>query len=258
MKHVFKKAVVSAAVLASLGVIGTANADVVDSPKFKILPIVVVWGGDGSGATEVGDFLISTGAATDIDLVNGDVTPLITGTLNTFAPTGTAGVTVDGNDLDSNSDGTLDASDALTSPLTAGSTVAQTGANSLTSSFFVASNTAFKINATSAPVGTTTAADLALISHTMGVDADDTGSTFSYGSSATANVTEPYPGGTLAALTTGADVIQVGKTATASGNIAAQSVRITNTYSVGGVSAGGLEVDPADLEATVTYVVSAI
>ena len=249
MKYVFKKAVLSAAVLASLGAVTTANADVKDNPKFEILPIIVVWGGNGAGTgTQVGDFLIGTAS---VDLINSaDVTPLITGTLDTFAPAGLAGITVDNVAADANSDGVLDMT-ALAS-----STVRQTGATALQSSFYVASNIPFKVNAVAAPVSGT---DLSLINHAMNVDAGDATSAVDYGSSATANVTEPYAGTTLADISTSTDVLAVGKTATASGTIAEQSVRITNTYSVGGASStGGLEIDPGSLEAEVTYVVSAI
>jgi hypothetical protein len=256
VKHVFKKAILSSAVVATMAAMATANAAVVDKPSFKVLPVVVVWGGDGAGATQVADFIVGAGAAS-ADLISGNVTPVVTGSLTAFAPdadgelslTDASGNAITGTDVNSN--GILDAGDSLAA-FSADAT-AKFGSGTLTSSFYVASNTAFNITASVAN-GT---GDLAMVGHQVGIAySGNDGLAFGGSSKSSLGNASTYTGGNLGSLngTTILDITE--STANAPGSIADQSVRIDNTYTLA-TSAGGLEMSPSDvISADVTYTVA--
>ncbi|MDO6460100.1 hypothetical protein Q4485_05295 [Granulosicoccaceae sp. 1_MG-2023] len=254
MKHVFQKAALSAAVLATLGAVTTANAAVVDQPSFKVLPVVVVWGGDGAGNAQVADFLVGSGTN---DLITADVTPVMTGSLSAFAPTadGEVSVTENGDLLaytDVNNSGVLDAGDSMTA--FAPTATISAGGSVLESSFYVASNTGFSINA----AVTNPSGDLSKVTHSIDVtqSGEDDGQTFGSAAKPTSELgLTNYGGSTLDALS-GTVLTVANATADAAGTIAEQSIRIDNTYALD-TSAGGLEKDPStDIVADVTYTIA--
>jgi hypothetical protein len=143
----------------------TAYASVIDRPFFQVLGVVVVWGADGfddgSGtqAPIVSDFVVGLGAAGGTDLIAGDVTTVLTGSLT---PIGANGNGVDAASFDPvtgqvnggvfTDDGTvtglLDVGDSLSAfEIDQDTDVDAVGNTSHASSFYVASNTDFEIRA---------------------------------------------------------------------------------------------------------------
>jgi len=142
----------------------TAYASVIDRPFFQVLGVVVVWGADGfddaSGtqAPIVSDFVVGLGAAGGTDLIAGDVTTVLTGSLT---PIGAAGNGIDaasfdpitgqvngGVFTDAGTAGLLDVGDSLTAfEIDQDTDVDAVGSTSHASSFYVASNTDFEIRA---------------------------------------------------------------------------------------------------------------
>jgi len=145
----------------------TSYASVIDRPFFQVLGVVVVWGADGfddaSGtqAPIVSDFVVGLGAAGGTDLIAGDVTTVLTGSLT---PIGAAGNGVDASTFDpitgqvtggvfddstGSVSGLLDVGDSLSAfEIDENTDVDGVGSTSHASSFFVASNTDFEIRAT--------------------------------------------------------------------------------------------------------------
>lgn len=252
-----KKAALATAITASLGAGSVANASVIDNPVFQILGAVVVWGGDGAGGAMASDFIIDNGTGGQ-DLIGGgtNVTPVMTGSLDSFSPTGL--ISTGGFIQDADNDGVIDslAEFAVTgTPGAPGLDVDGSAAQS--SSFYVASNTVFNITATV----TGDAASLNAISRDMAVtESGDDG--IAYG----ANARMPYDTaaesahilneGALSLLSGGADVFLGSQsTAEAAGSIAEQSVRFTNTYSLA-ADAADFSTGPATYAAEVTYTIA--
>lgn len=158
------------ATLAILSAAFSAAASPVDTPHFRVLGTVVVWGADAaSGVPVVSDMILNTGsggtAATsgDIDLINGDVHTVVTGTLMPtkdainaagtmpFVVTGTA----QGNILtDSTGDGILNGADAFSAFRILPGSDTRVDATATRSSFYIASNTPFSIDARALPATT--------------------------------------------------------------------------------------------------------
>jgi len=155
----------------------TAYASVIDRPFFQVLGVVVVWGADGfddaSGtqAPIVSDFVVGLGTG-GTDLIAGDVTTVLTGSLTPISATGgdidaatfdpitgqvDVGAAVGGGVFnDANGDGLLDVGDSLTAfGIDANTDVDAVGNASHRSSFFVASNTPFEIRASRTQTATT-------------------------------------------------------------------------------------------------------
>ena len=148
------------AALASAPAVPAINDDV----HFKALGMVIVWGADGgSAAPVVSDFILDTGsgnsAATsgDTDLIAGDVNTVVTGSLirthdavhsvtgtMPFLINNTTGGTVD---TDTNADGILTDADAFTAFGLTGATNETVNTTRTRSSFYVASNVPFAIDA---------------------------------------------------------------------------------------------------------------
>jgi len=261
LKQNFKKAVLISAMAASFGLSTSSNASIIDTPVFQVLGAVIVWGGDNSGTNgSVRDFIIDT-AGGNVDLIAGNVIPVMTGTLNSYAPAvdGIAGLSVTNQTLtDANSNGVIDAGDSFSA-----FAPSETLGNSLDdqkSSFYVASNTAFTIKATAVNHVDSTGS-LADITRTMTVKQQSAnGDTVAFGSAsqlpntggAAAGITA---NGTLNALST-ETVVFTGdqRTANAAGTIAEQSVEFTNTYAL----ANGVDLTNGTglLAATVTYTIA--
>jgi len=151
-----KKLALAGGVVASL-MASTAYASVIDRPFFKVLGVVVVWGGTdfdqtGNATPLVSDFVLLTpsSGSEGADLIDGDVYSVITGDLDpvegvaSFDPT--TGETSGGTFTDNGTTGVLDAADTLTAfGIDGDSDVGAGLVNSHTSSFYVASNAKFDI-----------------------------------------------------------------------------------------------------------------
>ncbi|MEL6474145.1 MAG: hypothetical protein AAFQ21_08665 [Pseudomonadota bacterium] len=255
----------SAAVATAFAAGAPAQAKIVDNPHFKVLGIVIVWGGDSGGNAVVGDFIIdddTSGAAADTDLIAGDVNAVVTGALtpladsegSAFSKDGTPSVFLDGDD------GILDATDTLTA-LTVDDTIIGTQPE-YTSHFFVASNTAFNIDAET----TATTEDgftLADIGYELDVTVSGTQDTQAFGGAAQtpadANSFDSAPADLegMEVGGAGAQTVFAGaaRTASSAGTIAAQSVRFDATYTLGTDTVYGLHSGAGEVEATVEYTV---
>ena len=248
-----------------------ASASVVDSPFFKALGMVIVWSGNDAGVPVASDFVIDTGPGnTDTDLIAGDVEAVVTGSLVPLdapgsgvvgAPIRIRGITGGGRrDSDSNGDRQLDASDSFASFGLRGGTDTRMRRMELDSSFYVASNTRFFIDATASPVGSTTLADLQRVRGTMSVTRDGNdglafGSAAQYPHTGGPNGGRRMNGRRLSSLAGGFTVVRGNQpTAASRGSIADQSVRfdLTYRYNFGNVD---LSEGTVDIEAEVVYTV---
>ncbi len=266
----FRKLMLAGGALAAI-VGAPAQASIVDNPQFRVLGMVIVWGADASGtAPIVSDFVIDSAAgAGDADLIAADVNAVVTGTLTPTAAS-VGGVTniVDGTGaVLQSSTGILDATDTFTAfNLDAGTDIAVDGL-AQSSSFYVASNTAFAINAT-ASATTEDGFTLADVGYSLSVT--QTGNDgLAFGSAA------QLPGG---ASVTDADGREIGgvdtsitnlaamvgtvpvftgtqRTAGSVGSIAEQSVRFDATYTLGGANGYDLSQGAGEVEANVVYTV---
>lgn len=253
-------------------------ADVQDAVAFKVIGAVVVWSADNGGtAPTVADFIIDTGngasAATsgDRDLIAGDAYTVVTGTLVSTSDginsAGTIPYRLDGlaggsTVMDSNGDGISNAADSFTPiELTPGATARVDGTTSR-SSFYVASNTAFSIDARAQLAGTNNIVLLFVTAMEMQVTlSGDDG--LAFGSAAqyphtggpTGGVTN-YP--SLWSLLTGRNVFTGNRrTASGRGSLADQSVRFDLAYSIPSTNLSGydLSLGTFDFEVEVTYTV---
>ncbi len=244
-----------------------AQASIIDNPHFKVLGLVIVWGADASGtAPMVSDFVIDSDAtgSNDADLIASNVHTVVTGSL-TPTPTSLAGsspfsITDGTNEIfntDSSGDGFLDATDSFTAFSIDGSTDITTSDMIFNSSFYVASNTAFNIEA-QASVATSDNFVLSDVGYALGVTADGTGDATSFGSNA------QVPGTVVGGITTLDDLDNAApidvftgtqRTAASAGSIIDQSVRFDATYTLGGVTGYDLSMGAGEIEADVTYTV---
>jgi hypothetical protein len=265
-----KLLIASTAIAAST--LAPAQAAVVDNPHFKVLGLVIVWGADGFNGTGtapvVSDFVIDTGAGTtaatsgDADLIASDVYTVVTGSL---APTSDAVpdaaiFSVDGTSVDLNSDGVMDATDGFAAFALTGTTDVGVANAVSESSFYVASNTAFGIDAT-ATAATAVNFDLADVGVEMSVTQSGNDG-LAFGSAAQLPHSAGATGGvnpavaTLADLATTPDLFRGNRrTAATVGSIAAQSVRFDVTYTLGGTAGYDLSMGAGEIEANVTYTV---
>ncbi|MEL7482147.1 MAG: hypothetical protein AAGJ29_11360 [Pseudomonadota bacterium] len=253
-----------------------ANADVVDNPRFDIEGLVIVWGAnDQNNAPVVADFVIDDGAgAADTDLIADDAFTVVTGTLVAtrdavatsdtvrgipFVIEDTASGTIN---TDTNSDGFVAADDAFSPFGLLDPSDARVDATQTLTSFYVASNTPFAINAEArlASFG-----DLVLLSNitwdmAVTLSGDDG---VAFGSAAQF----PHSAGADGGVATFANLIPLafgqtvftGNQATAaqSGSIADQSVRFDISYAIGAGALTGydLSLGTFDFEIEVTYTV---
>ena len=263
----FRKILLAGAALAaSTAAVAPANASIIDRPHFKVLGVVIVWAADDSdGSIPIAtDFVIdddATGTAADTDLIAATGRTLVTGELTATADGVTANAL--GTVLDLN-DGTTDFETIDTDSPSAFNAFDVTGV-SLTgdaleynSSFFVASNTLFNIEAVATEETATGDFDLTDIGFSMDVDESGTvaDSGIAYGSAAQ-DPQGTFPAITnLNALTTAGNVYEGGRrTAASNGSIVAQSVRFDATYTLGSGAAYDLSQGAGEVEAEVTYTV---
>ena len=259
----FRKLMLAGGAIAAL-VGAPAQASIVDNPQFRVLGMVIVWGGNGTSTTTglVSDFIIDTASgAGDADLIAGEVNTVVTGSL-TPTTGSVAGATsfVDGsNNVLQSSSGVLDASSSFSAFDLTGDTNIEVSGLSETSSFYVASNTNFNIDATATAV-TEVGFTLADVGYSLSVTLNgDDGVSFGTnaqfpGGSATGGVDASI--NTLAAMN-GTTPVFVGtqRTAATPGSIADQSVRFDATYSLGGTSGYDLSQGAGEVAANVVYTV---
>ncbi|MEM1086865.1 MAG: hypothetical protein AAGH90_03985 [Pseudomonadota bacterium] len=255
----FRKSLLAGAVMvASTAAVSLpASASVVDRPHFKVLGLVIVWSGDGSGGAIANDFVIGT-----TDLIGGtnqDGTTVLTGSLDL-----TTDASVDASTVGDVLDLTVGAAspieiDETTTSLTAfdPSAATLTGeALTYESSFYVASNTAFNIDAIATQTTQSGDFEMSDVSYDLDVTETDTDGVLTFGGNA------QDPQGTfnavadLDALTTSTTVYEGGRrTAESSGSIVDQSVRFDATYSLNSETSYDLSQGAGELEAQVVYTV---
>lgn len=268
-------------VAAALLMTAPAHASIVDQPHFKVLGTVIVWGADAaSGAPIVSDFVIDTGsgatgaASGDADLIAGDVHTVVTGSLvNTHdavnAATGSMPYLIDGTssgtvNTDSNGDGILTDADSFSAFTLAGGSNERVNTTRTRSSFYVASNVPFAIDAQAqSPVGFNGGVVLAVTYLDVSVTRSGNDGGIAFGSAAQF----PHSGGAtggvaptrrLSTLRT-ADRIFDGNQPTAAtrGAIIDQSVRFDLTYTINGANLRGydLSLGTFDFEVDMVYTV---
>ena len=262
----FRKLLLAGATLvASAAAVTPANASIIDRPHFKVLGVVIVWAADETnGNTPIAtDFIIDDDAGSaDTDLIGGaaiDGRTVVTGSLTATADSAsTAGL---GTILNiDNASGTI--ATATTETAANFSAFDETDATHTSdelvyeSSFYVASNTAFSINAEATETEQSGEFDMTDIEYEMDVTVSGTDGTLTFGGSA------QDPNGTfatvanLAALTTPTPVY-VGdrRTAQSTGSIVDQSVRFDATYTLGSGDGYDLSQGAGEIKADVVYTV---
>lgn len=259
--------------IASAAVATPANASIIDRPHFKVLGVVIVWAADEtSGGTPIAtDFVIDSddGGNNDADLIGGtaiDGRTVVTGTLDATADaSSTAGL---GSILNIEDSGGATLATANTDTAATFSAFDVTDAtltsDDLTyeSSFFVASNTPFAIDAEATnivaegdfdPTQVTYSLDLT-VSGTDGTAPNDI--TFGGNAQDPGSATGFNAPTTLAGLATPSQVfLGSDRTAANPGSIVSQSVRFDATYELGGGAAYDLSQGAGEVKADVVYTV---
>lgn len=251
--------------MASAAIATPANASIIDRPHFKVLGVVIVWAADETnGGTPIAtDFVIDSddGGNNDADLIGGtsvDGRTVVTGSLTaTPDASSTAGL---GSILDIEAGGSTIAT-ANTDTAATFSAFDVTGA-SLTSddltyesSFYVASNTPFAIDAEA----TNVVEDGDFLATDVGYDLDVTVSGndgIAFGGNAQSPGTGFSAPADLGALTTQTQVFNgTARTAANPGSIVSQSVRFDATYTLGSGTAYDLSQGAGEVKADVVYTV---
>ncbi len=236
-------------VMASLGLYAALPSlgSVIDRPVIKVEGVVIVWGADNTSTTPIAsEFIIEDGGAST-DLIAGDVFTVLTGTLDALDESyaNDAGATLrirriaDGPNQDTraNGDRVTDASDSFTAFELDATTDVRTIRSEIESSFYVASNKAFSIDAISSAVGDP--ADLNLIRLRMRITRSGSDAGLAFGGSAqfphtinTRRAGVQHNNYRRLSLMTGGYNIFNGnrRTALSLGSIAEQSVRFDQTY----------------------------
>ncbi|WP_409433833.1 hypothetical protein ACJ3XI_04820 [Litorimonas sp. RW-G-Af-16] len=261
----------------------TAYASVIDRPFFQVLGVVVVWGGTDTAANSgtapvVSDFVLLTPASgtAGADLIAGDVYSVVTGTLDPIPGSATAvgaatfdpvtGETSGGVFTDAGTVGVLDAADTLTAfGIDAATDIGGGLVGTHNSSFYVASNAAFNISATSSALAAN--GDFASMSYDnialdMSITPSGTDGGLAFGSAAQVPGTV-VTGENLGTLNAAPTTVMTGtqKTAATVGTLAEQSVRINSVYTLdadsatAGVQGYDLSMGVGTLQADVTYTV---
>ena len=255
-------------------------AEIVDRPHFEREGIVIVWAADpNSGAPVVSDFILDTGNGTsaagsgDTDLIASDVHTVVTGTLIAtqdgvanatggmpFLLTNTDRGTIN---TDTNGDGMISDQDAFTSFGLQSLTDARVDAVRQSSSFYVASNVPFAIDAQAFVPSTFTEFILLLITRMQlsMTQAGDDGLAFG------ASAQLPHSGGSTGGVAPSLRLWDLRsprnvftgnqRTAIAPGSIADQSVRFDAEYSISAANLTGydLSLGTFDFQVEVVYTV---
>ncbi len=280
----FKKLALAGGVVASL-MASTAYASVIDRPFFQVLGVVVVWSGDASGDPIANDFVLLTPAGTATDLIGGngvvDGNTVVTGSL-TPVTAGSGAADADALAYDpAAGTGVLDASASLSAfGIDASTDIGAGLVGSHNSSFFVASNAGFQIQAVVSNVQATEDFDTLgfdenFISFDMSVT--DSGDVVSGGPAFGAASWVPHTGADSATNGVNPTIETLGdigatstpvynasrRTAETPGTLMAQSVRFDNVYNLdsdpttAGVQPYDLSMGVGTLSADVTYTIFA-
>ena len=258
----------------------SAHAELIDRPHFEREGLVIVWAADATGAVPmVSDFILDTGNGTsaagsgDIDLIASDAYAVVTGTLVStqdgvasatggmpFLLTNTDSGTID---TDTNGDGVVSGADAFTSFGIQSLSDARVDAVRQSSSFYVASNVPFAIDAQAFTPSTFTEFILLLITRMQlsVTQAGDDGLAFG------ASAQLPHSGGAAAGVAPSlrlwdlrnAQNVFTGnqRTAAGPGSLADQSVRFDAEYSIAAANLNGydLSLGTFDFQVEVVYTV---
>lgn len=243
----------------------STQASIIDRPHFKVEPIIIVWATDGVTGTApyVTDFYVGSEAN---DLIAADGHAVQTGSLNAAADAiGTIDSLIDIDGPDGSAALGLNPATATTGALSAFSvdSMSLTGSSATAtwnSSFYVASNTPFNIEATATAL-VEDGFELSDIGYSLAIiSSGDTDGSVTWGGG---NSQDPLGSiisaiATLNDLQTTTDVYTIGtdgrRTAAGSGTIAQQSVRFDATYTFepdGGVY--DLSDGDGEIQAEVTY-----
>lgn len=271
--------------LAACGLLAVASSlpaasSATDTPHFSVMGMVVVWGADQASATAgvpiVSDFIINSGvgnsAATsgDADLIAGDVHTVVTGSLTPVSDSWAGGhgspmilrrLAGQPNILtDTNGDGVMSDADSFGAFRLRQASDTNTRRMEITSSFYVASNAAFSIDAVATPLGGSTTADLNRVRLLLRtVQSGDDGLPF--GAAAQFPHSTGAAGGSqannrrLSTLVPGRRVFRGNqRTAATPGTLADQSVRFDLRYRY---NSGNIDLSDGvfDVEAEVVYTV---
>lgn len=258
------------AILGGAALLAPASALTTDTPSFRVDGVIIVWAGDQSGtAPVVADFIVGSGQ-TAPDLIGIDARTVVTGTLDpTDVATAAGGMpfvitnTTSGDvNTDTNGDGRITEADSFTPLGLQDITDARVDASRQYSSFYVASNTAFNIDAVSTPPGTFRdflLLNIIRLNLTSTVNGTDSGVDF--GASAQAAHTGGPDTG-FAAETTLWNIrfpstLFSGnrRTAASPGSIADQSIRFDAEYAIRAANLAGydLSLGTFDFTVEVTY-----
>ncbi len=261
----FRKLLLAGAALAvgSVAVAAPASASIIDRPHFKVLGVVIVWAAnDADGSTPIAtDFVI--GDASDTDLIAADGRTVVTGSLTAtadaaaVASAGFSALDLDGTEI-GDGDGDLDLDDTFAAFDVTTATI--TGAAlTYNSSFYVASNTAFGINAEVQSSTVTGDFALADIGYTLASTQTGTDGALTFGGNAndvgaTGTFTAPAD---LGAFVPGANQVfeSTQRTAASVGNIVSQSVRFDAEYTLGAGAGYDLSQGAGSVEAQLAYTV---
>lgn len=258
----------------------SGHAELVDRPHFEREGVVIVWAADATGAVPmVSDFILDTGNGTsaagsgDIDLIASDAYAVVTGTLVStqdgvasatggmpFLLTNTDSGTID---TDTNGDGVVSGADAFTSFGIQSLSDARVDAVRQSSSFYVASNVPFAIDAQAFTPSTFTEFILLVITR-MQLSVTQSGDDgLAFGTSAQL----PHSGGAAAGVAPSlrlwdlrnAQNVFTGnqRTAAGPGSLADQSVRFDAEYSIAAANLNGydLSLGTFDFQVEVVYTV---
>lgn len=260
----------------SLGAAGLIQ----DRPSFNVQGSVIVWAADSSGQTPiVSDFIIDTGNGTnaassgDIDLISTDVHTVVTGTLTPtqdsvssatggmpFLITNTSSGTVN---TDTNNDGVVSAADSITEFGLQDISDARVDATRQYSSFYVASNVPFAIDAEVLPPASALDRTLLLITRLQLSVVTSGNNGIAFG----ANAQAPHSGGGQSGFAPrrrlwdyrNARNVFTGdqRTAASPGSIIDQSVRFDAEYAIAAANLSGydLSLGTFDFEVAVVYTV---
>ena len=260
--------------------IQAAHADIIDRPHFEREGLVIVWAADpASNAPVVTDFILDTGsgstaaASGDTDLISTDAHAVVTGTLIStqdgvasatggmpFLLTGTSRGTID---TDTNGDGVVSGDDAFTSFGIQDISDARVDAVRQSSSFYVASNVPFAIDAQAFTPSSFTEFILLLITRMQlsVTQAGDDGLAFG------ASAQLPHSGGATSGIAPSlrlwdlrfARNVFTGNQRTAAnpGSLADQSVRFDAEYAIAAANLTGydLSLGTFDFQVEVVYTV---
>ncbi|MEO1538640.1 MAG: hypothetical protein AAFR73_13020 [Pseudomonadota bacterium] len=257
-----------------------AQAEIVDRPHFNIDGLVIVWGADSaSNAPVVSDFIIESGNGTsaagsgDIDLIAADSHTVVTGTLVATqdglasATGGMPFVLTNTNrgdiNTDTNGDGIVSGADSFTAFGLQNITDTRVDAVRQESSFYVASNVPFAIDAQAFTPSTFTEFILLLITRVQLSVTQSGDDGLAFGGQAQL----PHSGGATSGFSPSLRLWDLRvprnmftgnqRTAAAPGTIADQSVRFDAEYSISAANLSGydLSLGTFDFQVEVVYTV---